>query len=98
MSIRHRSPGLLVLIAASTLLAACGGSESQPNVSADNTMDTLVSTEWLSQHLADPDLVVLDCTVQMVPKEGGGLSALSGRAGYEEGHIPSAGFADLMGD
>jgi 3-mercaptopyruvate sulfurtransferase SseA len=28
-------------------------------------MDTLVTTDWLSQHLDDPDLVVLDCTVRL---------------------------------
>jgi len=61
-------------------------------------MDTLVSTEWLSRHLEDPDLVVLDCTVSMEPVEGGGFRPVSGRAAYEAGHIPSAGFADLMGE
>ncbi len=64
----------------------------------DNTMDTLVTAEWLSQHLDDPDLVVLDCTVRLVPKESGGFQPVCGLANYEEGHIPSAGFADLMGD
>jgi thiosulfate/3-mercaptopyruvate sulfurtransferase len=61
-------------------------------------MDTLVTTEWLSQHLDDPDLVVLDCTVRVEMKEGGGFQILSGRDDYEGGHIPSAGFADLMSD
>jgi thiosulfate/3-mercaptopyruvate sulfurtransferase len=61
-------------------------------------MDTLVTTEWLSQHLDDPDLVVLDCTVRVDMDEGGGFQILSGRADYDGGHIPSAGFADLMGD
>lgn len=36
-------------------------------------MGTLVSTEWLSRHLDDPDLVVLDCTVNQVPEAGGGF-------------------------
>ncbi len=58
-------------------------------------MDTLVSTDWLSQHLEDQDLVVLDCSV-LVDVETGQTS--SGRAEYEAGHIPSAGFADLTGD
>lgn len=29
----------------------------------ERTMDTLVDTDWLSKHLGEPDLVVLDCTV-----------------------------------
>ncbi len=61
-------------------------------------MDSLVTTEWLSQHLDDPDLVVLDCTVYHVPEDDGGFHNVSGRAKYNEGHIPSAGFADLKGD
>lgn len=61
-------------------------------------MDTLVSTEWLSQHLAAPDLVLLDCTVNQQPEEGGGFHNVSGRAEYDRGHIPGAGFADLKGE
>ncbi|MFC1747948.1 sulfurtransferase [Pseudomonadota bacterium] len=61
-------------------------------------MDTLVSTEWLSQHLDDPDLVLLDCSVYQQPKEGGGFYNVSGQTEYEGGHIPTAGFADLKGD
>jgi thiosulfate/3-mercaptopyruvate sulfurtransferase len=61
-------------------------------------MDTLVSAEWLHQHLKDPDLVLLDCTVVTLPEEDGGLHNVSGRPDYELGHIPNAGFADLKGE
>jgi thiosulfate/3-mercaptopyruvate sulfurtransferase len=61
-------------------------------------MDTLVTAEWLSEHLDDPDLVVLDCTVLIEPTADGNFQSVSGRANYEAGHIPTAGFADLMGD
>ncbi|MEJ2653621.1 MAG: sulfurtransferase [Gammaproteobacteria bacterium] len=61
-------------------------------------MDTLVSTDWLSRHLNDPDLVVLVCSFSQVPEEGGGFPNVSGRSEYDKGHIPSAGFADLKGD
>lgn len=61
-------------------------------------MDSLVSTEWLSQHLGDPDLVILDCSVYQESDEGGGFHNVSGRSKYEEGHIPTAGFADLKGE
>jgi thiosulfate/3-mercaptopyruvate sulfurtransferase len=60
-------------------------------------MDSLVTTQWLSEHINDPDLVVLDCSVSVKPGESG-VQIESGRADYEGGHIPSAGFADLMGD
>ena len=61
-------------------------------------MDTLVTADWLSRHLDDPDLVVLDCSVVTVPQEDGGFHNVSGRPDYELGHIPGAGFADLKGD
>ena len=61
-------------------------------------MDTLVNTEWLSQHLNDTDLVLLDCTVTTIPHDDGGLHNVSGRPDYELGHIPNAGFADLKGE
>jgi len=63
-------------------------------------MDTLVSAEWLKQHIDDPDLVVLDCTVVTMPDEDDtrGLSNVSGRPDYELGHIPNAGFAELKGE
>lgn len=59
--------------------------------------DTLVAAEWLEEHLDDPDLVVLDCTVEIVMDEGG-LRGQSGRTWYDAGHIQSAGFADLTTD
>ena len=61
-------------------------------------MDTLVTNEWLSQYLDDPDLVLLDCSVCQEPEDDGGFRNVSGRAGYDAGHIPFAGIADLKGD
>ena len=61
-------------------------------------MDTLVTTDWLSQHIDDPDLVLLDCTVVTMPGGERGFLNVSGRPDYELGHIPNAGFADLMVD
>lgn len=90
----------ICLIAALVLAAACSEPGDQPEIAgrADTGMDTLVTAEWLSEHLADPDLVVLDCTVMVEPTEDGGFRTVNGRANYEAGHIPTAGFADLMGD
>jgi len=52
---------------------ACGGHGTRQSL--------LVSTAWLAQHLADPDLVILHVGDQ-------------GR--YSEGHIPGARFLDYM--
>ena len=84
------------------LLAAPSGvipnAKADSNAGAANELDTLVSAEWLHQHLDDPDLVVLDCTVIVGADEQGDLRTSSGRPNYEAGHIPGAGFADLMGE
>ena len=85
---------LILSTAALGLMAACTSSDGRP----DAKMGTLVTAEWLSQHLNDPNLVVLDCTVLVEPNDDGSVRVLSGRANYDSGHIPTAGFADLMGD
>ncbi len=97
MFIHHHARKLFALIA---LLSACATSQPQPEnkIGVDAELGTLVTTEWLSQHLDDPDLVVLDCTVRIEQDENGGFRPVSGRSSYESGHIPSAGFADLMSD
>ncbi|MBU0983240.1 MAG: sulfurtransferase [candidate division Zixibacteria bacterium] len=94
---RYGSFAPVALTAALILIAAPVMSQSLSDTVAHEAMGTLVTTEWLSRHLDDPDLIVLDCSVRMEPNEKGGLRAMSGRTDYETGHIPSAAFADLMG-
>jgi len=88
------------VFAASVFMCACTPSSlpTDSTTSAELQLDSLVTTEWLSEHLDDPDLMVLDCTVFVEPDENGGFRIVSGRTNYEAGHIPSAGFADLMGN
>ena len=64
---------------------------------AEQEFSHLVETSWLQDHLNDPDLRVLDCTVFLRPVEGG-VRLESGRAQWEQAHIPGSGFADLLGD
>lgn len=52
-------------------------------------MDPLVSTEWLAQHLGEPDLIVVDSSWHM-PAAG-----RSGLGEYLEAHIPGARFLDI---
>ena len=52
-------------------------------------MDSLVSTDWLAQHLGEPDLVPVDCTWFM-PSLG-----REARAEYLQAHIPGARFLDI---
>lgn len=63
----------------------------------------LVETDWLAQHLSDPELRVLDCTVFLhAPPEGSaagtGFVQESGRSVWAEGHILGSAFADLVHD
>ena len=61
-----------------------------------STIDPLVSATWLNDHLADDDIVVLDCTVRLAPGPDG-FAAASGHGEWAEAHIPGSGFADLTG-
>jgi thiosulfate/3-mercaptopyruvate sulfurtransferase len=52
-------------------------------------MDSLVSTDWLAQHLNDPDLRIVDASWHMP------ATNRSGRAEYADAHIPGAVFLDI---
>ena len=58
----------------------------------------LVSSDWLAEHLHDPDVRIFESTVFLRPRGGGGYRVESGRAEYESGHIVNAGFLDLQAD
>ena len=88
-----------LLFGFSLILAAGCSSDDAPSAAAGKpAMDSLVSAEWLREHLDDPDLVVLDASVPVESDGEGGFRTVSGRPQYEAGHIPTAGFADLKGE
>ncbi|GIW11071.1 MAG: sulfurtransferase [Dehalococcoidia bacterium] len=55
----------------------------------------LVEADWLAAHADDPALRILEATV-FLQREGDRLVRRSGRAEYEQGHLPGAAFADLI--
>lgn len=62
-------------------------------------LPALIDAATLDAHLGDPGVRVFDATVLLQrPPEGGPYEVLSGRAGYDAGHIPGAAFADVAGD
>jgi thiosulfate/3-mercaptopyruvate sulfurtransferase len=68
---------------------------------ADHHPEALVQTEWLATHLADPDLRLFECTTWLrpaAPDENVPYHPEAGRADYEAGHIPGAGFLDVPGE
>ena len=63
--------------------------------------DALVQTDWLAAHLDDANLRIYDCTTYLKPAEPGSkfpYNVVSGRADYDNAHIPGAAFLDLQGD
>ncbi len=66
--------------------------------------ENLVETDWLARHLNDFDMRVFDCTVSAKMNPDPELAMTSpfvfesGRTRFEEGHIPGAGFIDLLKD
>jgi thiosulfate/3-mercaptopyruvate sulfurtransferase len=58
----------------------------------------LAATDWLAANLTDPDLRIFDVTVHLRPPPPAPYRVESGRADYEAGHIPGAGFLDLGRD
>lgn len=99
MQVHYRS-FMLAIAVVCVLLSGCTDPGTTERA-ADNpapAMDSLVSVQWLQEHLDDPDIVVLDATVMIERDASGNMRAVSGRANYESGHVPTARFADLMGD
>jgi thiosulfate/3-mercaptopyruvate sulfurtransferase len=90
----------LVLVAALAISGGCTDTEAPATGPAEPVpaMDTLVSAGWLMEHLTDADLVIIDATVLIESDASGNMRSINGRANYESGHIPRAGFADLMGE
>jgi thiosulfate/3-mercaptopyruvate sulfurtransferase len=58
----------------------------------------LAETDWLAAHLDDPNLVVLDGTIHLIPDPKITYIVKSGREDFEKGHIPGAQFVDLQAD
>lgn len=57
----------------------------------------LVETDWLAAHLGDPELRILDCTIDRLVTPAG-AQIVSGRHLWEQGHIPTSGYADFALD
>ncbi len=67
----------------------------------DHAPGCLVQTDWLAAHLGDPDLRIFDCTTHLRPAdpdEAVPYHPEAGRADYDLGHVPGAGFLDLPGE
>jgi len=85
----------LILILLSSLICGCATTDKPKTT---QSIDPIVSADWLKTHINDSNLVILDTTVIIKMDDKGGFSQRSGMDEYIQGHIPNAGFADLLGD
>ena len=62
--------------------------------------DAIVETGWLAANLDAPNLRIFDCTTHLLDatEPGQPYRVESGRADYDLGHIPGAGFLDVISD
>ena len=58
----------------------------------------LVNTDWLADHLSDPNVLVFDCTTHLIPDPKITYQVVPGREDFEKGHIPGAQFIDMLHD
>jgi thiosulfate/3-mercaptopyruvate sulfurtransferase len=56
----------------------------------------LVQTDWLQARLPEPGLRVFDCTTVLVPDPVTTFRAQTARPDFEAGHVPGAGYLDLI--
>jgi thiosulfate/3-mercaptopyruvate sulfurtransferase len=59
---------------------------------------SLVSTEWLAEHLKHDNVRALDCTTYMFPQPVGASRCESGKSDYLKEHIPGAQHACMIED
>lgn len=61
--------------------------------------EALVSTDWLAERTDDPTIRIFDCTTYLhyETDDSSPYRVVSGRADYNEGHIPNSAFLDLQG-
>lgn len=60
----------------------------------------LVQTDWLAAHGNDGNLRIFDCTTHLLPADAttdAPYRIVPGKAEYDHGHIPDAGFLDIQG-
>ena len=60
--------------------------------------ESLVSPSWLSDHLSEASVRIVDARFEIRPNSKGRLEPVAGRGDYHAAHVPGAVFVDLMGD
>jgi thiosulfate/3-mercaptopyruvate sulfurtransferase len=58
----------------------------------------LVETDWLADHLADPNVLVFDCTTHLIPDPNTTYQVVPGIEDFKKGHVPGAQFIDMLRD
>ena len=71
------------------------GDQNMSEKESSTEFSALVETDWLEQHLDDPSLRILECTVTL-NHHNGGVTIESGYDEWTKGHIPGSSFVDLI--
>ena len=58
-------------------------------------MKPLVDAKWVAEHLSDPSVRILECSVDLAP---GSTAPESMRKQWVDGHIPNSDYVDLIDD
>ena len=58
----------------------------------------LVDSDWLTEHIGDPDLRIFDCTTRLVPDEALGYRIADASDNWAAGHIQGAGYLNCQDD
>lgn len=66
---------------------------SQETPYADPSL--LIETGELESRLSEEDIRIVDCDIVLTPKPEGGYDVVSGRANWEESHIPNSIYIDI---
>ena len=93
---KKRAVGFLTVRTTANKTITASNSACQPKgrIMKSEERSPLVSTKWLDQHQADPDIRLVDVRWRSRTESGRGVG-FDDREGYKDGHMRGTGFGDI---